>query len=74
MVYNPHEPHRPGPFEMGPRAPVRRGADYDLPPIGSGRHADATHLRRQDWTGKLFIFFLLIVPVVYAIGWDIGWW
>ncbi|MCA8965825.1 MAG: hypothetical protein H6838_10470 [Planctomycetes bacterium] len=74
MVYNPYEPHRPGPFETSPRAPVRRGADYELAPIGPNRHVDVAHLRRQEWTGRAFLFVLLIFPVVYAIGWDIGWW
>jgi len=53
---------------------VRRGANYRLPPIGSGHHVDAAHLRRQEWTGRLLIWGILIAPVVYFIGWDCGWW
>ncbi len=74
MVDNPYEPAPPSPFEAGPRLQLGRPDGYKLPPIGPGRHFDAAHHTRQEWTGRLIITLLLVVPAVYVLGLELGWW
>lgn len=73
-MHNPYEPHATSPFEARPRAPQRRGADYYLPPIGSGRNIDRGHLLRQDRIGRVLIALMLVAPLVYLLGLQFGWW
>lgn len=74
MVDNPYEPKPPDPYSTGPRMLLRRGNGYNLPPIGSGRHYDRSHHRRQGWIATLLVVLLFVVPAIGAIGWDLGWW
>lgn len=53
---------------------LRRGNGYQLPPAGSGRHFDRAHHVRQDRIGRLMITLLLIVPAVWVLGIEYGWW
>lgn len=73
MVDNPYDPPRVGPFAAAPRTPLRRGSTYEVPPIGSGRHVDRAHLRRQEWTGRLMLLLFLGGPAIAVLGHEFGW-
>ncbi|MCC7062297.1 MAG: hypothetical protein IT456_05795 [Planctomycetes bacterium] len=72
MTNNPYEPQPASPHEAGPAVRVRRAEGYNFPP-GPGRHYDRKHFLRQAWLSRLFVA-MLIVPVLYFLGWDRGWW
>ena len=74
MVDNPYEPVPPSPHEAGPGMLLRRGNSYKLPPIGSTRHHDPAHLRRQEWLGRLMLVLFLGIPAVGVLGMELGWW
>jgi len=69
---NPYEPQAASPHEAGPMVRVRRAEGYSMPP-GPSRRFDRGHFRRQDVMTWLFLA-LLVVPVLYFLGWDRGWW
>ena len=69
---NPYEPKMPGPYTARVRAPQRRGADYHLPPMGSGRIVDKAHHRREEWTCRLALLIFLGGPLAYVLGVEFG--
>lgn len=64
---NPYEPKEPGPYTARARAPQRRGADYHLPPMGSGRVVHKKHFRREELMSWLMLFLFIGLPLVYLI-------
>ncbi len=72
MTSNPFEPQPASPHEAGPMVRIRRAEGYSMPP-GPSRHFDRRHFRRQDRMTWLFLA-MLVVPAVYCLGWDRGWW
>jgi hypothetical protein len=74
MVDNPYEPKPTSPHEAVPRMLLRRGNGYSLPPIGDGRSFDRRHFTRQGRIATLLVVLMLVIPVVWFVGWDQYWW